>query len=95
MAGIITILGRVSWPAEIGLVLGSIPLVILAAIIERDFGRLNYRQSPLKRQAAYWRDLCTRRGPAAELRLFGLGGHFRERWSAINEQLVEELHRAR
>jgi ATP-binding cassette subfamily B protein len=91
MLGIAAIVAQVAWPLALLLLLGSVPLALVTAWQERAFVRVRYGQSPLKRRLAYWRDLSTKRGPAAELRLFGLGDHFREQWRDLQDRLNREL----
>jgi ATP-binding cassette subfamily B protein len=97
IAGMVAVFGtagviaRVSVPLALLLLAGSVPVVIVEARQNGAFVRINYRQSPLKRRLAYWWDLSTQRGPAAELRLFGLGGHFLSQWRRLRERLVQEL----
>jgi ATP-binding cassette subfamily B protein len=93
--GIVFVLARVSWPLALLLLVGSLPVALLGVWESQEFHRIHYRQSPLKRKLAYWRDLSTRREPAAELRLFGLGDTFLQRWRQLQEQLFEELFAAR
>jgi ATP-binding cassette, subfamily B, bacterial len=89
------VLARVSWPLTLMLLAGSVPVALIAVRQTREFLQVNYRQSPLKRRLAYWRDLSTRREPAAELRLFGLGDHLRERWRRLHDQAMQELFDSR
>ncbi|GIN71347.1 HlyB/MsbA family ABC transporter [Bacillus sp. J14TS2] len=77
------------------LVIGSIPLIITNILANREFTRVNYRQSPLKRKFQYWLNLSTSRSTAAELRLFGLGPFFLKKWKGISDQLIGELLQAR
>lgn len=80
---------------SIFLILGSIPLIMFNLKINKEFVRINYGQSPLKRNIAYWIHLSTSRETAAELRLFGLGSYFSEKWEGLNHQLIDELYHAR
>jgi ATP-binding cassette subfamily B protein len=84
------VLAAVKWPFALLLLAGSVPLVIVDARQNEAFVRIQYRQTPLKRRIAYWQELSTKRGPAAELRLFGLGRHFLEQWRRLHERLVQE-----
>jgi ATP-binding cassette, subfamily B, bacterial len=77
------------------LIAASVPIVIMDARQNGEFVRIHYRQTPLKRRVAYWQGLSTKRGPAAELRLFGLGGHFLAQWRRLRERLVQELFNRR
>jgi ATP-binding cassette, subfamily B, bacterial len=84
------VLAAVKWPFALLLLAGSVPLVIVDARQNEAFVRIQYRETPLKRRVAYWQELSTKRGPAAELRLFGLGRHFLEQWRRLRERLVQE-----
>lgn len=77
------------------LVIGSIPLMMFNFKISKEFVRINYGQSPLKRQIRYWVDLSTSRESAAELRLFGLGTYFSETWETLSDRSIGELYAAR
>jgi ATP-binding cassette subfamily B protein len=47
-------------------------------------------QTALQRRRDYLRDLLTQRASAAEVRLFGLGGHLTGRWRRVADQLHGE-----
>lgn len=89
------VLARASWPLTLLLLVGSIPVTAVGMRQVQAFLQVNYRQSPLKRKLAYWRDLSTKRGPAAELRLFGLGSYLLERWQRLHDQLMQEIFASR
>ncbi|MCJ7839766.1 ABC transporter ATP-binding protein/permease [Lederbergia sp. NSJ-179] len=77
------------------LVIGSVPLIITNIQANREFVRVNYQQSPLKRKFQYWLNLSTSRATAAELRLFELGSFFLKKWKEVSDQLIGELLQAR
>jgi ATP-binding cassette subfamily B protein len=95
MLGIAGVIAQINWPLTLLLLLGSVPVVLVSAWQSHEFTRINYRQSPSKRRLAYWRDLSTKRGPAAELRLFGLAPYLLERWQCLQEEMLQELFTAR
>ncbi|WP_062104326.1 ABC transporter ATP-binding protein [Bacillus niameyensis] len=77
------------------LLAASIPLIIVNIKTSQEFVRINYRQSPLKRQLQYWLNISTSRSTAAELRLFELGPFFLKNWKKLSDQIIGELHMAR
>lgn len=95
MVGIAGVIARINGPLALLLLLGSVPVLLMSARQSQEFVRINYEQSPSKRKLAYWRDLSTKRGPAAELRLFGLGPHLLERWQRLQQEMLQELFTAR
>lgn len=85
--GILGILAHVHWLLALLLVGGSIPVALVSVRMSQEFTQINYRQSPQRRRMGYWRGLSTKRESAAELRLFGLGPHLRERWREADTEL--------
>lgn len=77
------------------IIIGSIPLMLLNVKINKEFVRINYQQSPLKRRIGYWINLSTSHETAAELRLFGLGSYFLREWERLSKQSINELYQAR
>jgi ATP-binding cassette subfamily B protein len=95
MLAIAWVVARISGPLALLLLAGAFPVVLASARQEQQLVQVMYCQSPMKRRLAYWRDLSTHRGPAAELRLFGLGSHFLEQWRRLQAQVAQELFAAR
>lgn len=75
--------------------ISTVPLIWLDIRVNKEFIEVNYSQSPLKRQNAYWSRLSMSRETAAELRLFGLGDYFLTKWEGLSNKLVDELFQAR
>ena len=77
-----------------------IPLVLLAGAVytirkgmqvEQAFIGIMVRQTTLRRRRDYWRRMLTDRGPAAEMRLFGLGQHFVALWRRLTDRILKEI----
>ena len=77
-----------------------IPLVLLATSVytirrdmqvEQAFIEIVIRQTTLRRRREYWRRMLTERGPAAEIRLFGLGQHFVALWRRHTDRILKEI----
>ena len=49
---------------------------------------LAYSMTPLRRELDYLRDVGTRKEGAKELKIFGYGNYLRERFAAINDQVI-------
>ena len=49
------------------------------------------RQTGVRRHRDYWRRMLTERGPAAEIRLFGLGQHFVMLWRGLTDRILKEI----
>lgn len=77
------------------LVFASIPLIMINIHTNKEFMRVNYQQSPVKRHLNYWMGLSISRETAAELRLFGLGSYFLNKWKGLSDQLIDELYLVR
>jgi ATP-binding cassette subfamily B protein len=54
---------------------------------------LAYSLTPLRRELDYLRDLGTRKESAKELKIFGLGDYFFERFRAINDEVITRNRR--
>ena len=96
--GIITILwmlGTAHW--AIPLVLGGGGIVLIRRQMKEAGKEINirYEQTPLQRRLEYWRDLLTERRPAAEVRLFQLGGHIVQSWRRLSDEVLKEIGTAR
>lgn len=94
-AGIAVLFSRISPLLGVLLAAGAIPLALQRTSAMQAFIRTNVLQTAERRRAAYWRDISTKREPAAEVRLFGLGPHFLGRWRTVQEHLTAQLARTR
>lgn len=78
------------------LVLGTIPALVVVVHNTLRYHRLRMRNTMAERQTDYYDTLLTQRDAAAEMRLFGLGPHFRDRFAKLRERLRrEEIELAR
>lgn len=75
--------------------ISTVPLIWLDIKVNKTFIEVNFSQSPLKRQNAYWSRLSMSRETAAELRLFDLGNYFLSKWEGLSNKLISELYQAR
>ncbi len=93
---LITFLGMVALMARLGWVVGLAALIapIPSFIAGSRYGRQGYwlalRQSPDRRLMGYFLDLLTKDTFNKEIKLFGLGGHFMDRWKVIAERFYRE-----
>jgi ATP-binding cassette, subfamily B, bacterial len=93
---LITFLSMVALMARLGWVVGLVALVapIPSFIASSRYGRQGYwltlRQSPDRRLMGYFLDLLTKDTFNKEIKLFGLGRHFMERWKAIADRFYRE-----
>jgi ATP-binding cassette subfamily B protein len=54
---------------------------------------LAYSLTPLRREMDYLRDLGTKREAAKELKVFGLGGYIRDRFSSIHQEVISRTRK--
>lgn len=87
-----------------GVIMFSPPLFLLlvACVVPAFIGEshfaflgysLAYSLTPVRRELDYLRVLGTSKESAKELKIFGLGGHLRERFAALTDQLIERNRR--
>ena len=74
---------------------GAIPLALQRTAAMQAFVRTNLLQTAERRRAAYWRDLSTKREPAAELRVFDLGPYFLARWRDVQTRWMVDMAHTR
>ena len=70
---------------------GYIPLWIVAARNTRDLYGFMFRMTPNEREREYLRTILTRRGPAKEVRAFGIAAYLRSRYDRLYDQRIAEL----
>lgn len=75
--------------------LSTVPLIWMDVKVNKEFNEVNFAQSPLKRQTAYWSRLSMSRETAAELRLFNLGNYFLTKWEDFSHRIINDLYQAR
>jgi ATP-binding cassette, subfamily B, bacterial len=93
--GVLWALARASGGVSLGLLLGSVGLLRWHLRRGRELIEVDDRLTSLNRRREYWRGLLTQRGPAAEVRLFGLDGHIVQAWRRLTEQALGEVAAAR
>lgn len=74
--GLLGYLATAHWVFPLILIVGFIPLHAVTLSAFRKVWILTRAQTPYERRLKYLDDLMTKREPAAELRLFGLGSYF-------------------
>jgi ATP-binding cassette subfamily B protein len=94
-AGVLWALARAHWGIALGLLLGSVGLLRWHLRQGRVLIDVEDRHTSLNRRREYWRGLLTQRGPAAEVRLFGLDGYVLSAWRRLPEQALAEVAAAR
>lgn len=92
---IIVVISESSLLFSIIFAISTVPLIWLDIRVNKEFIKVNFAQSPLKRQNAYWSRLSMSRETAAELRLFNLGDYFLSKWEGLSNKLITELYQAR
>ncbi len=77
-------------------------VLLVATVVPAFFGEshfaflgysLAYSLTPLRRELDYLRDLGTRKESAKELKIFGLGEYFLDRFRAINDEVIARNRR--
>jgi ATP-binding cassette, subfamily B, bacterial len=93
---LVTFLGMIALMARLGWIVGACALVapIPSFIASSRYGWRGYwlaqRQSPDRRRMGYFLNLLTRDTYNKEIKLFGLGEHFMDRWKAIADRFYRE-----
>jgi ATP-binding cassette subfamily B protein len=72
-------------------VVGYIPLWIVASRNTRDLYQWTRGMTPNERQRSYLQSILTRRDPAKEVRSFGTADFLRERYDRLYDQRIDEL----
>ena len=77
------------------LVAVAVVVSIVRGLAAARFVQVNYRSSPLRREAGYWSGLLSSRETGPELRLFGLADHLMGLWRGVFRRHVAEMDRGR
>ena len=93
--GLLILYVAAHWLLAAFLVAVTVVVSIVQAWAAANFTQVNYRSSPLRREAGYWSDLLSGREAAPELRLFGLADHLIGLWSRVFGRHVAEMDRGR
>jgi ATP-binding cassette subfamily B protein len=89
LLGIAAILFSFSWWIGFVLVAAALPGAIVRLLHARRLYGFEQTQTEVERRAWYYHWMMTGAGHAKELRLFGLGALFRDRYRSLREQLRE------
>jgi ATP-binding cassette, subfamily B, bacterial len=92
--GILWALGRVHWTLPLVLLPGSVLIIWWQIWNMRASIAVDHAHAPLRRKQEYWRSLLTTRGPAAEIRLFGLGEQIVTAWRRLTHRMLDEIFAA-
>ncbi len=84
-------LSTAHWAIPLVLLAGSLYAIRRGMQVEQAFIDIVVRQTALRRRRDYWRNVLTERGPAAEVRLFGLGQHFVSSWRKLTDRILGEI----
>ncbi len=71
--------------------LGALPALAAAIRNSRASYAFEYAMTHEGRERAYMLSLCTTRAAAKEVRLFGLSGHFRERYRELTDERLRQM----
>jgi ABC-type multidrug transport system fused ATPase/permease subunit len=88
--GILWALAGIHWTLPLVLLPGSVVMVWWQIWNMRTWIAVDHGHAPLRRQQEYWRSLLITRGPAAEIRLFGLGEHIVTAWRRLTHRMLDE-----
>ena len=84
-------LSTAHWLIPLVLLVGGVYTIRRSVQVEQAFIEIMIKQTTLRRRRDYWRSMLTVRGPAAEVRLFGLGQHFVALWRRLTDRILEEI----
>jgi ATP-binding cassette, subfamily B, bacterial len=84
------LMARLGWVVGLAALIAPIPSFIASTRYGWHGYRLARRQSPDRRRMGYLLDLLTKDTYKKEIKLFGLGGHFMERWKVIADRFYRE-----
>lgn len=90
LIGISVLLLTLHWGLTLVLVLAAIPAALVRMKYSRRLYRWTRKNTPLDRQAEYFSWLLTSDTAAKELRLFGIGPMFQQRFQSLRRRLYKE-----
>jgi ATP-binding cassette subfamily B protein len=73
------------------ILLAAVPTLVAALHNSRESHAFEYAMTPESRERAYVLQLMTSRNAAKEVRLFGLGSHFRRRYEQLTNERLRQL----
>jgi ATP-binding cassette subfamily B protein len=86
----IALIARLGWVVALVALLAPIPSFIAGSRYGWQGYHMMRRQSPDRRRMSYFLSLLTQDTYNKEIKLFGLGSHFIERWREISERFYRE-----
>ncbi len=86
----VALMARLGWVVAVVALIAPIPSFIASSRYGWQGYRLAMRQSPDRRRMGYYMDLLTRDTYNKEIKLFGLGEHFIERWKVFAARFYRE-----
>jgi ATP-binding cassette, subfamily B, bacterial len=75
----------------VAVTLGALPALAAAIRNSRANYAFEYAMTPESRERAYMLNLVTTRAAGKEVRLFGLSGHFRERYRVLTDERLRQM----
>ena len=87
---LIALMARLGWIVAVIALIAPIPSFIASSRFGSQGYWLAWRQSPDRRKMSYFLDLLTKDSYNKEIKLFGLGQHFMERWKEIADRFYRE-----
>jgi ATP-binding cassette subfamily B protein len=87
---LIALIGRLGWGVALIALLAPIPSFIASSRYGWQGYQMSRRQSPDRRRLSYYLDLLTRDTYNKEVKLFGLGNLFIDRWQEISLRFYKE-----
>lgn len=89
--GLCWLLSKVHWLVPLLLLAGGIPVIRAQTRYNEHLYNLEADQSRERRLANYYKSLLIHRTAAKEIRLFGLGAYFIQRWQGLRKKSVEQI----
>lgn len=86
----IALMASLGWLVAVAALLAPIPSFIASSRFGWQGYQLSRRQSPDRRRMSYYLDLLTKDTYNKEVKLFGLGDNFIDRWREISERFYRE-----
>src|SRR5207253_7149162 len=86
----ITLISRLGWLVALAALVAPIPSFIASSRYGWQGYMMSRRQSPDRRRMSYFLDLLTKDTYNKEIKLFGLGDFFIERWEEISVRFFKE-----
>ena len=88
--GMMVAISGLHWTSPLLLAAGGFVIVWSHWVRARRIVNVHWTQTPAQRRQEYMSRLLTERGPAAEVRLFGLGRHVVDYWRRLMDRVLTE-----